>query len=68
MDSCSDLPFDTLVQYSFRSPGGKGKGGKGKGGKFDATGLEIRDILRMFGELILKFDLPGIRKCYAFRL
>ena len=34
-----DLPFDTLVQYSFRSPGGKGKGGK-----FDATGHEIRDI------------------------
>ena len=63
MDSCSDLPFDTLVQYSFRSPGGKGKGGK-----FDATGLEIRDSLRMFGELILKFDLQGIRKCYAFRL
>jgi hypothetical protein len=63
MDSCSDLPFDTLVQYSFRSPGGMRKGGK-----FDATGLEIRDILRMFGELILKFDLQGIRKCYAFRL
>ena len=38
MVSCSDLPLDGLVQYSFRSPGGKGKGGK-----FDAPGHETCD-------------------------